>query len=120
MQMSFGSMEMDARIRCDSALLKAHALVDWEGLRSQLVGLYKREASRGGGQEPIDPLGLPRRLSSNSNFILQPYGSATVAATECNFESCGDHQCFHQNSDNQPALRAWRRVTESGVQNRRG
>jgi IS5 family transposase len=56
MQMSFGSMEMDARIRRDSALLKAHALIDWEGLRSQLVGLYKREASRAGGQEPIDPL----------------------------------------------------------------
>lgn len=56
MQMSFGSMEMDARIRRDSALLKAHALIDWEGLRAQLVGLYKREASRGSGQEPIDPL----------------------------------------------------------------
>ncbi len=49
MQMSFGSMEMDARVRRDSALLKAHALIDWEGLRAQLVGLYKREASRGGG-----------------------------------------------------------------------
>ncbi len=56
MQMSFGSMEMDARIRRESALMKAHALIDWEGLRSQLVGLYKREVSRAGGQEPIDPL----------------------------------------------------------------
>ena len=56
MQMSFGSMEMDARIRRESALMKAHVLIDWEGLRPQLVGLYKREASRGGGQEPIDPL----------------------------------------------------------------
>jgi IS5 family transposase len=56
MQMSFGSMEMDARIRGDSVLLKAHALIEWEGLRSQLVGRYKREASRAGGQEPIDPL----------------------------------------------------------------
>ena len=56
MQMSFGSMELDTRIRRDSALLKANALMDWEGLRAQLVGFYKREASRGGGQEPIDPL----------------------------------------------------------------
>ena len=56
MQMSFGSKEMETRVRRESALMKAHALIDWEGLRSQLVGLYKREASRAGGQEPIDPL----------------------------------------------------------------
>ena len=56
MQESFGSLEMSARIRRDSALMKAHALIDWEGLRPLLRGLYEREASRGGGQEPIDPL----------------------------------------------------------------
>lgn len=56
MQMSFGSMKMDARIRRASALMKADARIDRERLRSQLVGLYKREASRAGGQEPIDPL----------------------------------------------------------------
>lgn len=56
MQESFGSLEMSARIRRDSALMKAHILIDWEGLRPLLRGLYKREASRGGGQEPIDPL----------------------------------------------------------------
>ena len=56
MQESFGSLEMSARIRRDSALMKAHVLIDWEGLRPLLRGLYKREASRGGGQEPIDPL----------------------------------------------------------------
>ncbi|MEO7464776.1 MAG: hypothetical protein ABIV42_04795, partial [Nitrosospira sp.] len=55
MQMSIGSMEMDACIRRDSALRKAPALIDWQGLRAQRVGLYKREAGRGGGQEPIDP-----------------------------------------------------------------
>ena len=56
MQESFGSLEMSARLRRDSALMKAHVLIDWEGLRPLLRGLYKREASRGGGQEPIDPL----------------------------------------------------------------
>ena len=56
MQESFGSLEMSARLRRDSALMKAHILIDWEGLRPLLRGLYKREASRGGGQEPIDPL----------------------------------------------------------------
>ena len=56
MQTSFGSMEMEGRVKRDSALMKAHALIDWDALRPQLVGLYQREASRGGGQEPIDPL----------------------------------------------------------------
>jgi len=56
MQTSFGSMEMEVRVKRDSALMKAHALIDWDALRPQLVGLYQREASRGGGQEPLDPL----------------------------------------------------------------
>ena len=51
MQMSFGSMELEARIRRGSVLLKAHALIHWDGLRAQRVGLYKREANRGGGQD---------------------------------------------------------------------
>lgn len=56
MQTSFGSMEMATRIRPQSALIKVHALIDWERLRPQLTGLYKREVSRAGGQNPIDPL----------------------------------------------------------------
>jgi IS5 family transposase len=36
--------------------LKAHALIDWEGLRVELFGLCKREASRSGRQKPIDSL----------------------------------------------------------------
>lgn len=50
MQMSFGAMEMDARVRRDSALLKAHALIDWEGLRAELLGFCKREARQAEGQ----------------------------------------------------------------------
>ena len=46
---SFGSLEMSARLRQDSALMKAHVLLDWEGLRPLLRGLYNREASHGGG-----------------------------------------------------------------------
>ncbi len=56
MQMNFGAMEMDARVGRNSALLKAHALIDWEGLRVELLGLCKREASRAERQKPIDPL----------------------------------------------------------------
>lgn len=56
MQTSFGSMEMAQRVRKDSTLMKVGALINWEALRSQLSGLYKREQSRAGGQEPFDGL----------------------------------------------------------------
>lgn len=56
MQPSFGQLEMQTRIKRNSALMKADALVHWESLRPLLKGLYKREASHQGGQEPIDPL----------------------------------------------------------------
>jgi len=56
MQMGFGAMEMDARVVRDSALLKAHALIDWEGLRVELLELCKREANQAERQKPIDPL----------------------------------------------------------------
>ena len=56
MQESFGSLEMSQRVKRDSSLMKAHRLIDWERLRPLLKGLYKRELSQGGGQQPIDPL----------------------------------------------------------------
>ncbi|HET7061347.1 MAG TPA: transposase [Nitrosospira sp.] len=56
MQMSFGAMEMDARVGRDSALLKVHALIDWEGLRVELLELCKREANRAERQKSVDPL----------------------------------------------------------------
>jgi transposase, IS5 family len=56
MQESVGSLGMSARLCRDSALIKAHALIDWEGLRALLTGLYKRVASCAGGQKPFDAL----------------------------------------------------------------
>ena len=56
MQTSFGSMKMEACAGADSVLMKAHALIDWEGLRDRFVGLNKCDANRMGGQEVIDPL----------------------------------------------------------------
>ena len=47
---------MEAGVGPDSTLMKAHALIDWEGLRARLAGLNKCETSRMGGQEVIDPL----------------------------------------------------------------
>ena len=32
------------------------ALIDWEELRPNLTGLYRRELSHGGGHEPFDAL----------------------------------------------------------------
>ncbi|WP_256212184.1 hypothetical protein [Nitrosomonas communis] len=56
MQMSFGSIELAQRLRQDSVLMKIDTLIDWAKLRPGLRGLYKRELTNGGGQEPFDVL----------------------------------------------------------------
>lgn len=56
MQLSFSWIEMENRVRRDSTLMKVFALLDWEAFREHLRGLYKREASKAGGQEPFDVL----------------------------------------------------------------
>lgn len=55
MQTNLELMENKARARCDGALMEAHALIDWEGLRAGLVEVYRREISQDGGK-PIDPV----------------------------------------------------------------
>jgi IS5 family transposase len=54
MQMSFGALELAERLKRDNVLMKIDALIEWEELRPKLTGLYKRELSHGGGQEPFD------------------------------------------------------------------
>ncbi len=56
MQASFGSLELEQRVRRDSQLKKLSVLIDWESLRVQLKNLYKRDETRGGGQPPFDEL----------------------------------------------------------------
>ena len=56
MQMSFGTLELAERLKRDNVLMKIDALIEWEELRPKLTGLYKRELSHGGGQEPFDVL----------------------------------------------------------------
>jgi len=56
MQMSFGTLELAQRLKQDSVLMKIDALIEWEKLRPKLTGLYKRELSHAGGQEPFDVL----------------------------------------------------------------
>lgn len=41
-----------------SPCMKLHQLLNWAALGAQLKGLYKREASHAGGQEPYSPLGM--------------------------------------------------------------
>ena len=56
MQSSFGSLELSHRVRRDSPLKKLSVLIDWESFRPHLQNLYKRDKTRGGGQEPFDEL----------------------------------------------------------------
>ena len=56
MQTNLGSMKKEAHARCDTVLMEAHALIDWEGLRAGLMEVYKREINQGGGQKLLDPL----------------------------------------------------------------
>jgi IS5 family transposase len=76
MQMSFGSMELAQRLRQDSVLMKIDALIDWKKLRSGLRGLYKRDLSNGGGQEPFDGLMMFKAI------LLGQWHSLSDAALE--------------------------------------
>ena len=56
MQASFGTLELARRVRRDGLLKKLSVLIDWESLRAHLKNLYKRDETRGGGQNPFDEL----------------------------------------------------------------
>ena len=76
MQMSFGTLELAQRLKRDSVLMKIDALIEWEELRPKLTGLYKRELSHGGGQEPFDGLLMFKAL------LLGQWHSLSDAALE--------------------------------------
>lgn len=42
----------------DSPTMRLHELIDWVDIAHKLKGLYKREASHGGGPEPYSPLAM--------------------------------------------------------------
>ena len=73
MQMSFGAMEIGACVGQDSTLLKAHALIDWEGLSVELFGRCKREASRSGRQKPIDSLTISKQCYWGDGIIYRTW-----------------------------------------------
>ena len=58
MPMSFGTLELTERLKRENVLMKIDVLIAWEELRPKLtgLGLYRRELSHDGGQEPFDGL----------------------------------------------------------------
>ena len=56
MRTNLGSMKKEAHARCDTVLMEVHALIDWEGLRTGLMEVYRREINQGEGQRLLDPL----------------------------------------------------------------
>jgi len=56
--------------------MKIDALIEWEELRPKLTGLYKRELSHGGGQEPFDGLMMFKTI------LLGQWHSLSDAALE--------------------------------------
>ena len=54
---SFFMIEAQPLVK-DTQTMKLHQLLDWKEIDRQLVGLYKREFSHGGGPEPFAPLGM--------------------------------------------------------------
>lgn len=41
-----------------SLMVKLKGLINWGSIEGKLIGLYKREQSRGGGQEPYSPISM--------------------------------------------------------------
>ncbi len=74
--MSFGSVELAGRLKQENVLMKIDALIDWGKLRPNLSGLYKREQSNGGGQEPFDTLMMFKAI------LLGQWHSLSDAALE--------------------------------------
>lgn len=91
-------METDARARRYSALMRAHALIDWEGLRARIVELYRREVSREAGQNPIDALVMFKAV------LLGQWHSLSDAKLEEALRMRGDflHFCGLGASDDVP------------------
>lgn len=56
--------------------MKIDVLINWEDLRPKLRGLYKRELTHGGGQEPFD------RLMMLKAILLGQWHSLSDAALE--------------------------------------
>jgi transposase, IS5 family len=55
-QMSFADLEIVQRLLPDTVLVKLNALINWEAFRPLLKGVYKRDLTQGGGQQPHDAL----------------------------------------------------------------
>lgn len=103
--MSFGPLDLAQRLKQNNVLMKIDALIDWGALRPMLTGLYKRELSNGGGQEPFDALwmlkaighslsdaALEQALCARIDFLhfcsLSLSDAIPDEATVCRFRNC--------------------------------
>jgi len=84
MQMSFGTLELSQRLKRDNVLMKIDTLIEWEELRPKLTGIYKRELSHGGGQEPFDALMMFKAI------LLGQWHNLSDAALELWVFHCDD------------------------------
>ena len=90
MQMSFGAAELAQRLKQDSVLMKIDTLINWEMLRSKLTGLYKRELSNGGGQEPFDALMMFKAILLGQWHSLSDAGLEQALCVRIDFlQFCG-------------------------------
>jgi len=90
MQMSFVAAELAQRLKQDSVLMKIDTLINWEMLRSKLTGLYKRELSNGGGQEPFDALMMFKAILLGQWHSLSDAGLEQALCVRIDFlQFCG-------------------------------
>jgi len=90
MQTSFGAAELAQRLKQDSVLMKIDTLINWEMLRSKLTGLYKRELSNGGGQEPFDALMMFKAILLGQWHSLSDAGLEQALCVRIDFlQFCG-------------------------------
>lgn len=63
-QQSFASLELERRIKRQTALSKVHAIIDWEALRPLCEGIFKRDQGVvcKGGQNPFDAIMMFKAL----------------------------------------------------------
>lgn len=61
-QITFAELELKSRIKKDSVLRRIDALINWQEFRPLVSGIYKRDESNKGGQEPFDGIQMLKVL----------------------------------------------------------
>lgn len=81
MQMSFGQLEMTQRVLKDSTLSKVNLFLNWEALRLQLIGLYKRKSNHAGRREQFDLPVMFKTILLAQLYTISPQIKRSIAST---------------------------------------